>query len=163
MNYNDIRRLVKLVESSGIEEIEIGEGESKLRITKHAASTAGSAPAMMPYPFPSGYGMPTMGQSSAPTASDAPASSAIVAAPAKKLHEVQSPMVGTFYRAPSPEAPVYAQVGDQVKAGQALCIIEAMKLMNEIEADVSGRVTEILVENGQPVEFGQTMFRIDPS
>ena len=166
MNYADIKRLVKLVESSDIGEFEIEEGGSKLRIAKSAPATAGSAaPMMFPMPYPTGMGGAPQGYQPAPQPSAAgPGAAAPGAAPsARKLHEVQSPMVGTFYRAPSPEAPNYVQVGDAVKPGQVLCIVEAMKLMNEIESDFSGRVVEILVENAQPVEFGQALFRIDPA
>ncbi|MBM3327998.1 MAG: acetyl-CoA carboxylase biotin carboxyl carrier protein [Calditrichaeota bacterium] len=163
MNYADIKRLVRLVESSDIAELELGEGESRVRIAK--SNTSGQATAI-PFPamFPIPAGMPPA--SAAPvtpaTAPDATAA-APVAAPARKLIEVQSPMVGTFYLAPAPEAPPYVQPGDQVKPGKVLCIIEAMKLMNEIEAEVSGRIVEALVENAQPVEFGQVLFRIDPA
>ncbi len=156
MDYADIRRLVKLVETSGISEIEIEEGGAKLRILKQSSVVQQM---VMPQaaPMQMGYTAPQM---SAP----APQPSAPVAvAPASKLIEVLSPMVGTYYKAPSPEAPDYVQVGDMVRPGQVLCIVEAMKLMNEIESEVAGRVVEILPRNAQAVEFGQLLFRIDPS
>ncbi len=160
MNYADIRRLVRLVETSNIGEIEIEEGGSKLRIAK-SAPFGQTAPQMIPfaYPQPGGTTAPVapIPQAQANSEVSAPP----LSTPAKKLHEVQSPMVGTFYRAQAPEAPPYVQIGDMVRAGQVLCIIEAMKLMNEIEADVSGRIVEIGVENAQPVEFGHVLFRID--
>jgi len=158
MNYADIRRLVKLVETSDIGELEIEEGGSKLKIAKRA-EVIHAAPAAPAFAYPPTMAFPPAAASS----TAAPSAAAPAAAPAKKLHEVQSPMVGTFYRAPSPEAPLYVQTGDAVKPGKVLCIIEAMKLMNEIEAEISGKVVEILVENAQPVEFGQVLFRIDPS
>jgi len=165
MNYADIRRLVKLVESSDIGELEIEEGGARLKIAKPSGS-ASAAPTFMPFPYPMGAPMsaPSGYTPASPSGAAAQAESApITAAPAKKMHEVQSPMVGTYYRAPGPEAPPYVQLGDMVKPGQVLCIIEAMKLMNEIESEVSGRIAEIRVDNAQPVEFGQILFRIDPA
>ncbi|MGM1103585.1 acetyl-CoA carboxylase biotin carboxyl carrier protein [Neisseria meningitidis] len=141
MDLRKLKKLIDLVEESGIAEIEVTEGEEKVRITRTiaAAPVAASAPA------------------AAPVAASAPA-----AAPAARdLSDAQkSPMVGTFYRAPGPNAAPFVEVGQQVKAGDTLCIIEAMKLMNEIEAEKSGTVKEILVENGTPVEFGEPLFII---
>ena len=158
MDFNEIKRLVKLVETSNISEIEIDEMGSRLRIIKNAPPTAVFAPqpqyAAVPTPPPS----PVVHEV---VASSAPAAAAPKAA--SKLMDIVSPMVGTFYRAPSPEAPPYINIGDNVRVGQVLCIVEAMKLMNEIEAEVSGRVVEILAENAHPVEFGQVIFRIDPN
>lgn len=166
MNYNDIRRLVKLVETSEIAELEIEEGDGKLRIVKTVQGGSGSVslpqflsiPQMLPGAIPGGY-PPALAQSGGAAQ---PQPSQPAALPVRKLIEVQSPMVGTFYRAPAPEAPPYVDVGDQVKPGKVLCIVEAMKLMNEIECEVTGKIVEILVENAQPVEFGQVLFRIDP-
>jgi len=168
LKYADIRRLVKLVESSDIAELEIEQGDGKVRIMKIAppANTASaSIPQFIPVPigFPAGMPIAAPPVSSTAATSAAPGVGIEPSAPAKKLLEVQSPMVGTFYRAPAPEAPLYVQVGDRVRPGQVLCIIEAMKLMNEIESEYSGTVVEILVENAQPVEFGHILFRIDPS
>lgn len=145
MDLRKLKKLIDLVEESGIAEIEVTEGEEKVRITRTiaAAPVPAAAPAVTP--------------SSAPVAASAPA-----AAPAARdLSDAQkSPMVGTFYRAPGPNAAPFVEVGQQVKAGDTLCIIEAMKLMNEIEAEKSGTVKEILVENGTPVEFGEPLFII---
>jgi acetyl-CoA carboxylase biotin carboxyl carrier protein len=147
MDLRKLKTLIELVETSGIAELEIQEGEERVRITR-----AGTAPA------PALVHLPAGAQPAAP----APAAAAPPAAPAPEPepegHVVKSPMVGTFYRAASPGAKAFVEVGDTVKEGDALCIVEAMKLMNEIEADAAGVVKAILVENGQPVEFGQPLF-----
>ena len=149
MDLRKLKKLIDLVQESGIGEIEITEGEEKVRITRQS-----SAP-----PFVM-TGMHPMSMGAAPAA--APAAAAVpVAAPEPRGHELKSPMVGTFYRAPSPGAPSFVEVGQSVSKGQTLCIIEAMKLLNEIESDVSGTVKAILVENGQPVEYGQPLFLIE--
>lgn len=141
MDLRKLKKLIDLVEESGIAEIEVTEGEEKVRITR----TIAAAPV---------YAAPV--PAAAPVAASAPAAPA-----ARDLSEAQkSPMVGTFYRAPGPNAAPFVEVGQQVKAGDTLCIIEAMKLMNEIEAEKSGTVKEILVENGTPVEFGEPLFII---
>lgn len=146
MDLRKLKKLIDLVEESGIAEIEVTEGEEKVRITR----TIAAAPV---YAAP----VPAAAPAAAPVAASAPA-----AAPAARdLSDAQkSPMVGTFYRAPGPNAAPFVEVGQQVKAGDTLCIIEAMKLMNEIEAEKSGTVKEILVENGTPVEFGEPLFII---
>ena len=140
-----------MVEESGIAEIEVTEGEEKVRITR---TTAAAAPV---YAAPAPAAAPV----AAPAAT--PAAAAPAAAPAARdLSNAQkSPMVGTFYRAPGPNSAAFVEVGQQVKAGDTLCIIEAMKLMNEIEAEKSGVVKEILVENGTPVEYGEPLFIIE--
>ena len=149
MDLRKLKKLIDLVQESGIGEIEITEGEEKVRITRQV-----SAP-----PFVM-TGMHPMSMGGAPAA--APAAAPLpVAAPEPRGHELKSPMVGTFYRAPSPGAPSFVEVGQSVSKGQTLCIIEAMKLLNEIESDVSGTVKAILVENGQPVEYGQPLFLIE--
>lgn len=153
MDLRKLKKLIDLVEESGIAEIEVTEGEEKVRITR---TVAAPAPAQTIY-------------ATAPMAAPAPVAAAPVAAAAapsapaaRDLSQAQkSPMVGTFYRAPSPSAPAFVEVGATVKAGDTLCIIEAMKLMNEIEAEKSGVIKEILVENGQPVEFGEPLFIIE--
>ena len=155
MDLRKLKKLIDLVEESGIAEIEVTEGEEKVRITRSVA-----APAVQTVYAPAA---PVQ---AAPVAA-APAPSAAPAAPApapavRDLSNAQkSPMVGTFYRAASPSTPAFVEVGQTVKAGDTLCIIEAMKLMNEIEAEKSGVVKEILVENGQPVEFGEPLFIIE--
>lgn len=148
MDLRKLKKLIDLVEESGIAEIEVTEGEEKVRITR---TTAAAAPV---------YAAPAPA-AAAPVA--APAAAPAAAAPAARdLSNAQkSPMVGTFYRAPGPNAAAFVEVGQQVKAGDTLCIIEAMKLMNEIEAEKSGVVKEILVENGTPVEYGEPLFIIE--
>jgi acetyl-CoA carboxylase biotin carboxyl carrier protein len=150
MDLRKLKKLIDLVQESGIGEIEITEGEEKVRISRQAP---GGTPVIMAGPGmqPMAYGAP------APAAlAEAPA-----APPEPKGHQLKSPMVGTFYRAPSPGAPSFIEVGQAVTKGQTLCIIEAMKLLNEIESDATGTVKAILVENGQPVEYGQPLFLIE--
>jgi acetyl-CoA carboxylase biotin carboxyl carrier protein len=151
MDLRKLKKLIDLVQESGIGEIEITEGEEKVRISRQT-----SAPAMM---------MPTMQHVSMGAPMQMPASAPGPAAeappPEPKGHALKSPMVGTFYRAPSPAAPSFVEVGQSVSKGQTLCIIEAMKLLNEIESDAAGTVKAILVENGQPVEYGQPLFLIE--
>ncbi|HVJ72825.1 MAG TPA: acetyl-CoA carboxylase biotin carboxyl carrier protein [Casimicrobiaceae bacterium] len=154
MDLRKLKTLIDLVETSGIAELEIQEGEERVRITRAVASGSSYAPATQ---GPQGLGahvhVPSTQTGSVPNA-EAPASHA------PEGHLVKSPMVGTFYRAGSPGAKPFIEIGDTVKEGDALCIIEAMKLMNEIESDKAGIVKAILVENGQPVEFGQPLFVI---
>ncbi|HYR26385.1 MAG TPA: acetyl-CoA carboxylase biotin carboxyl carrier protein [Aquabacterium sp.] len=151
MDLRKLKTLIDLVSESNVSELEITEADGKVRIVK-----AGATPVVMT--------MPVAQQAmAAPVAAPAPAAPAAEAAPApvETGHVVKSPMVGTFYRASSPGAKAFAEVGDTVKAGQAVCIIEAMKIMNEIEADKDGVISKILVDNGQPVEFGQPLFIIE--
>ena len=151
MDLRKLKKLIDLVQESGIGEIEITEGEEKVRISRQVAGPPMimAAPAM--------HALPAAG-----AAAGAPAPGAEAAAPPEpKGHVLKSPMVGTFYRAPSPGAPAFVEVGQGVSKGQTLCIIEAMKLLNEIEADVAGTIKAILVENGQPVEYGQPLFLIE--
>lgn len=147
MDLRKLKKLIDLVEASGIAELEITEGEEKVRIAKSIAG----APMMM---------HPQMMHAAAPAAAPAP----VAAPPAEDAvpegHIVRSPMVGTFYRAPAPGSKNFAEVGQSVNAGDTLCIIEAMKLLNEIEADQGGVIKAILVENGQPVEYGEPLFVI---
>jgi len=159
MDLRKLKKLIDLVQESGIAELEITEGEEKVKIVKGGeaivtpiAPVAARGPATAPATAP------------APTPAAAPAAptAAPVAAPEEtEGHVLKAPMVGTFYRAASPEAKTFVEVGQSVKAGETVCIIEAMKLMNEIEADATGVIKAILVENGQPVEFGQPLFIID--
>lgn len=153
MDLRKLKKLTDLVEESGIAEIEVTEGEEKVRITR---SLAAAPQALYAAPAP----IAAAPVAAAPVAA-VPAPAAI-AAPAADLGNAQkSPMVGTFYRAPSPASPAFVEVGQNVKAGDTLCIIEAMKLMNEIEAEKSGVVKAILVDNGQPVEYGEPLFIIE--
>jgi acetyl-CoA carboxylase biotin carboxyl carrier protein len=150
MDLRKLKTLIDLVAESGISELEITEGEGKVKIVK---AYPPSAP-QMPMAYAAGF--PAAPAAAAPTAP-----MAAPVAPAPTGHQVKSPMVGTFYRAGQPGAEPFVKVGSQVKEGETLCIIEAMKLMNEIEADASGTIREVLVENGSPVEFGQPLFVIE--
>ena len=154
MDLRKLKKLIDLVQESGIGEIEITEGEEKVRISRQAA-----APPMV-MAHPGMQPMMAMPAGPAPSASG-PSAPAAGAAPEQQGHSLKSPMVGTFYRAPSPGAPSFVEVGQSVTKGQTLCIIEAMKLLNEIESDVAGTIKAILVENGQPVEYGQPLFLIE--
>ena len=159
MDLRKLKTLIDLVAESGIAEIEVTEGEDKVRIVKHpvvAAVPAPQAPVVFAPPA-----------AAAPTAAAAPVPGATAAAGAgaaaveePKGNVVKSPMVGTFYRAPGPDAKAFVDVGQAVKPGDTLCIIEAMKLLNEIECEITGTIKEILVENGQAVEYGQPLFVI---
>ncbi|AGQ33071.1 MULTISPECIES: acetyl-CoA carboxylase biotin carboxyl carrier protein [Serratia] len=154
MDIRKIKKLIELVEESGISELEISEGEESVRISRAAPAQA--------YPMmPQAYAMPAQPQPALATAvASAPAETP--AAPAAMSgHVVRSPMVGTFYRTPSPDAKAFIEVGQKVNAGDTLCIVEAMKMMNQIEADKSGVVKAILVENGQPVEFDEPLVVIE--
>lgn len=146
MDLRKLKKLIDLVEESGIAELEITEGEERVRI---ARVLAGGQPVYMHAPMP------------APTVPVAAPAAPVEAAPAEpEGHVVRSPMVGTFYRSPSPGAKSFTEVGQSVSVGDTLCIIEAMKLLNEIEADQGGVIKAILVENGQPVEYGEPLFII---
>lgn len=154
MNISEIRRLVKLVETSGINELEIEEEGSRIKIVKQAAGSGTLSAPQLEQISPAIQ----VSQPSPALAAETP----VPAPVAENIHTLTSPMVGTFYRAASPEAPPYVNIGDRVNIGQVLCIVEAMKLMNEIESEVNGTVRGIEVENAQPVEFGQIMFTIKP-
>ncbi|MFQ5499625.1 MAG: acetyl-CoA carboxylase biotin carboxyl carrier protein [Candidatus Zixiibacteriota bacterium] len=160
MNENYIKRLIRLVEDSEIESLEVSSWGRKVKITQRLAPSSNghdgsavyhatpTAPPMAPQPpQPAG----PSGTADSGTSADT-----------SNLIAIKAPMVGTFYAAPSPEADPYVSLNEKVTAGQVVCIVEAMKLMNEIESEISGRAVEICIENGQPVEFGQTLFLIDP-
>ena len=151
MDLRKLKTLIELVESSGIAELEISEGEERVRITRTAAS---AQQAYAPVPQPVIAAAVSTPQPASPAAAE-PAKPAVA-----EGHVVKSPMVGTFYRSASPGSKAFVDVGQSVNSGETLCIIEAMKLLNEIEADQSGVIKAILVENGQPVEFGQPLFVI---
>jgi acetyl-CoA carboxylase biotin carboxyl carrier protein len=164
-----LRGLIDAVDSSGIDSIEINRAGTKIRIAKTpppaplAAGASALSPIVAAPALPAASVVPALAAASAPAPVSSPAP-ATESAPAKSnLTDVKSPMVGTFYRAPAPEAPPYVEVGSTVKKGQTLCILEAMKLMNELESEVDGVVREILVENSDPVEYGQVLFRIEPA
>jgi acetyl-CoA carboxylase biotin carboxyl carrier protein len=150
MDLRKLKKLIDLVEESGIAELEVTEGEEKVKIVK-----GGRAQETVYVQAPTMQHAAAVPAAPAPTAPAAPQ-----AAPAPEGHVVKSPMVGTFYRSASPGSKSFAEVGDTVKAGQTVCIIEAMKLMNEIETDKDGVITAILIENGQPVEYGEPLFVI---
>jgi acetyl-CoA carboxylase biotin carboxyl carrier protein len=153
MDLRKLKTLIDLVAESDIAELEVTEGESKVRIVKSSAIPQNQM-VMVPQQGVQQFSTPAM-------AAPAAAPAAVPAAPAEPTgHVVKSPMVGTFYRSSAPGAPAFVEVGANVKEGDTLCIIEAMKLLNEIDADASGTITKILVENGQPVEFGQPLFVI---
>ncbi|MCV2349839.1 acetyl-CoA carboxylase biotin carboxyl carrier protein [Paucibacter sp. Y2R2-4] len=153
MDLRKLKTLIDLVSESNISELEITEADGKVRIVKSDGSVA--VPMMMAAPAAAPV-------AAAPVAAAAaPAAAAPVAAPVETGHIVKSPMVGTFYRASGPNAKPFGEVGQQIKEGDPICIIEAMKIMNEIEADKTGTITKILCENGQPVEFGQPLFVIE--
>jgi acetyl-CoA carboxylase biotin carboxyl carrier protein len=149
MDLRKLKKLIDLVEESGISELELTEGEEKVRISRQTPGQMQFAPAYMhhmpPAPLPA-VAVPTIVEA---------------ASPAVEGHVIKSPMVGTFYRSPSPESNNFVEVGSNIAVGDTLCIIEAMKLLNEIESDASGVVKAILVENGQPVEYGQPLFVIE--
>jgi acetyl-CoA carboxylase biotin carboxyl carrier protein len=155
MDLRKLKTLIDLVAESDIAELEVTEGESKVRIVKSSAIPQNQV-VMVPPQGVQQFSAPAV--AGAPAAAAAPAAAPAAAEPTG--HVVKSPMVGTFYRSSAPGAPAFVEVGSTVKEGDTLCIIEAMKLLNEIDADISGTVTKILVENGQPVEFGQPLFVI---
>jgi acetyl-CoA carboxylase biotin carboxyl carrier protein len=150
MDLRKLKTLIELVETSGIAELEIQEGEERVRITRANAAPAGPQPMTT-------HAIPYPGAATATPVAGPP----VVAPPAEpEGHQVKSPMVGTFYRSATPGSTPFVEIGDTVEEGATLCIIEAMKLMNEIEADKAGVIKAILTENGQPVEFGQPLFLI---
>lgn len=161
MDLKDIRLLIKMVDESGVDEVRLEQGEFRISIKKNKTVIASPAPVQhftLPSPPPqqvSAFAPP------APTAAAEPKPAETPKVAAANLHEVVSPMVGTFYSSPAPDADAYVKVGDTVKQGETLCIIEAMKLMNEIESDISGKIVKILVENGKPVEYNQPLFLIE--
>jgi acetyl-CoA carboxylase biotin carboxyl carrier protein len=148
----EIRQLIRLVQRTGIGELEVSSGQRTVRIAAQAHLAVGPGPSL-----PVALAAPAA-ERPAPAAAAPPA-----AQPAEGSAVIASPMVGTFYRAPAPDADPYVEVGDMVEVGQTVCIVEAMKLMNEIESEFRGRVVKVLVENAQPVEFGQKLFLIEPA
>ena len=147
MDIRKVKKLIELLEESGVAEIEIREGEESVRISR---GVSGAAPAMAPQPIPA----------PGPAAPQPEAAAESASAKQPEGNVVESPMVGTFYTAPTPESPPFAAVGQTVSPGDTLCIIEAMKIMNPIEAEVAGTISAVLAENGRPVEYGQPLFVI---
>ena len=154
MDIRKVKKLIELLEESGVAEIEIQEGEESVRISRYSQSAPPPPPAPVAAPV-----APPPVAAPAPAAEPAPETAAEAEVP--EGHVIKSPMVGTFYRAPSPGASPFVEVGQHVNVGDTLCIIEAMKLLNQIEADKAGTIKAILVENGQPVEYDQPLFIID--
>lgn len=152
MDIRKVKKLIELLEESGIDELEIREGEESVRISRHSNKAMAAQPIYAAAPAP--YAPPVA--AAAPVAAEA----AAPAAPKLNGNVVRSPMVGTFYRSPSPTTASFVEVGQSVKKGDILCIVEAMKMMNHIEAEASGVIESILVENGQPVEYDQPLFTI---
>ncbi|MBA4143638.1 MAG: acetyl-CoA carboxylase biotin carboxyl carrier protein [Nitrosospira sp.] len=153
MDLRKLKKLIDLVEESGIAELEITEGEEKVRISRSTSSLQGHATATVAPSSPSGWAVPAQPPGPPPATAPVPI--------LPEGHVVKSPMVGTFYRSSAPGAPAFIEVGQTVKEGETLCIVEAMKLLNEIESDKSGVIRAVLVENGQPVEYGEPLFVID--
>jgi acetyl-CoA carboxylase biotin carboxyl carrier protein len=154
MDLRKLKTLVDLVAESGISELEITEAEGRVRIVKAPPAPApqmAQAPSAAQSPVGGGTGAGVPGIAASPE----------IAKPARRGNVVKSPMVGTLYRAPNPESDPFVEIGSQVKIGDTLCIIEAMKLMNEIESEFAGTITEILIENGQPIEYGQPLFVVE--
>ncbi|MDU8054977.1 acetyl-CoA carboxylase biotin carboxyl carrier protein [Pseudomonas syringae pv. actinidiae] len=150
MDIRKVKKLIELLEESGIDELEIREGEESVRISRHSKTPA------QPYYAPAPVAAPV----AAPAPAAAPAAPEPPSAPKLNGFVVKSPMVGTFYRTPAPTSPAFVEVGQTVKKGDTICIVEAMKMMNHIQAEASGVIESILVENGQPVEFDQPLFTI---
>jgi len=143
-----VKKLIELLEESGIAEIEISEGEDSVRIRRHSGVSAPVATAPIAAPV-------------APPPPEVQPTNALPPEPANSGHEVTAPMVGTFYSGPAPGAKSFVEIGSEINVGDTLCIVEAMKMMNQIESDVAGRIVSILVENGEPVEFDQVLFIVE--
>jgi len=159
MDIRKIKKLIELLEESGIAEIEIKEGEEALRISRMPTGTATGhqAPQLAHLaPLAAGAGGAAASASAALAAAESAAPK-----PKPNEHVITAPMVGTFYASPSPGAKAFVEIGDEIKVGQVLCIIEAMKMMNQIEADRAGRITSVMAQNGDPVEFGQPLFVVE--
>jgi len=148
MDLTYLKKIIRIVENSGVDEIEVEEEGLRVRVAKNSQGHA--------------VPQPVVGQTAVPAVSPAPVA-AKSEGPETKYYEIKSPIVGTFYRAPAPDADPYVEVGQTIQPKTVLCLIEAMKLMNEIESDVAGKIVKILVENGKPVEYNQTLFLIEPS
>ncbi|NID12634.1 acetyl-CoA carboxylase biotin carboxyl carrier protein [Fibrivirga algicola] len=159
MSTQDIQQLIDFISKSGLDEVKIETSELKINVKRSATPTviAASAPAPLP-------AAPVAAPVAQPVATPAAAAPAPVAAEASASNHVtiKSPMIGTFYRSANPESPMFAEVGDEIKPGKVVCIIEAMKLFNEIEAEISGRIVKVLVENATPVEYDQPLFIVEP-
>lgn len=165
MDIEYITKLIELISKSKVDEIEIEEDGKKIRIAKTFHAHTAAAPAVFnvsPPPAPTAPPQASVVVTPSPQP-PVQAVQPVVAPSGVKLHEVRSPIVGTFYRSPSPDAPSFVQIGSSIQKGSVLCIVEAMKLMNEIESDVTGKIVQILVENGQPIEYDQVLFVVEPA
>ena len=153
MDLRKIKKLMELLEESGIAEIEVKEGEESIKLSRNVATTSMPVQQMIQQPMPTGQAPAISAPSEAPKASENPK--------VEKKNTINSPMVGTFYASSSPEAKPFVTVGQSVKKGDTLCILEAMKMMNQVQAESDGKITEILVDNAEPVEFDQPLFVIE--
>ncbi len=156
MELKEIKELIKLVADSGVSEVEVERGDFKVSIKKTEEKTTVIQQASAPV-------MQTIATAPAPQAVLAPAPVTVAAPAASNLITIKSPMIGTYYNTPSPDKPAFVNVGDEIKVGKVLCIVEAMKLFNEIESEISGRIVKILVDNSSPVEYDQPLFLVEPS
>jgi len=156
MDIRKIKKLIELLEESGIAEIEIKEGEEAVRISRMPASSGVAQPPPMTHPA-----APPGAAAGAAVSAEAAAGDGGAPKPKPSEHVITAPMVGTFYASPSPGAKAFVEIGDEIKVGQVLCIIEAMKMMNQIEADRAGRIASVMARNGDPVEFGQPLFVVE--
>ena len=157
MKAKEIQELINFLSESGLEEVNIETGDFKVSIKRSAEQHFVSAPAMQAAPAPAPV------PQAAPAPAPAPTPAAEVSTPASNLIEIKSPMIGTFYRSANPESPAFVEVGSSVSTGDPVCIIEAMKLFNEIESEVSGKIVKVLVDNAQPVEYDQPLFLVEPA
>jgi len=157
MKAKEIQELIDYISNSGLAEVKIKTEEFELSIKKYAESAQVRVVESAPAPQPAAAPAPAPVQAPQPAASEAPA------AASSNLVEIKSPMIGTFYLTPNPDSPAFVNVGDTIKAGQTVCIIEAMKLFNEIESEISGKIVKILVSNATPVEYDQPLFLVDPA
>jgi acetyl-CoA carboxylase biotin carboxyl carrier protein len=162
MDIRKIKKLIELLEESGVAEIEIKEGEESVRIARQSPAGSHAHPAPVTHSAPAA-GHKAAAGSARPAASPGPAADEAPGGPVagEGEHVVTAPMVGTYYNAPAPGAKPFVEIGDQIQAGQVLCVIEAMKMMNQIESEIAGRVRAILINNGEPVEFGQPLFILE--
>ncbi|MCC6186107.1 MAG: acetyl-CoA carboxylase biotin carboxyl carrier protein [Chitinophagaceae bacterium] len=156
MEYKQIQELVKMINKSNISELSIKDGEFEITIKQENGLTGTPV-----YAAPMPMAMPAPVAATAPVAPATPATTEAAPASNDKLHTIKSPMIGTFYRSPSPDKPAFVNVGDEVKPGQTLCIVEAMKLFNEIECEISGKIVKVLVDESTPIEYDQPMFLVE--
>jgi acetyl-CoA carboxylase biotin carboxyl carrier protein len=163
IDLGQLEQLLSFMSEHGLEEFEYAHGDLRIHLKKAVASASSAPSRALPAASQSSVAATPARAETTRAESEPVAASAPAAAPADDLHVIKSPIVGTFYAAPNPESGPFVKVGDTVQAGQTVCIIEAMKLMNEIEADISGEVARIMVENGQPVEYGEPLFALRPT